>query len=149
MTMETNFPMDIKNAADITLCFAARLARGGGKARRVVFVNAAHYLGDVAAGSKWRKFTGTILVADLPAGLKSGFFDFELSIFEDTQEQILDSFALQEEAFCGFGGPRRRRTSWKWRNFLGGIWKTIHRSNFELSEVARSRAGSAGSRAGS
>ena len=75
--------MDIMNAAGITLCLVARLARGGWTAHRVVFVNAAHQGGEVAAGSKWRDFAGTILDADLTAGLKSGFFDFELSIFEE------------------------------------------------------------------
>ena len=125
--------MDIMNAAGITLCLVARLARGRWTALRVVFVVAAHQGGEVAVGSKWRKFTGTIL--DLPAGLKFELFDFELSIFEEAQEKNLGSFVLQEEAFCGVGGTRKRRTSWKWRSFSGGILRTIFGTNFELSTL--------------
>ena len=119
----------------MTLCLVARLARGRWTALRVVFVASAHQGGEVAVGSKWRKFAGTIL--EFPAGLKSGSCEFRLSIFEEVQKKNRDSFALQEEAFCGFCGPRWGQTSWKWRIFLWRILRIIFTSSFESCEVAR------------
>ena len=119
-------------AANTPLCCVPRLGRVI-LALRVVLALAAHQGGEVAMGSKWRKFTGTIL--DLPAGLNFELFNFELSIFDATREKFLDGLVLQEEAFCDVGAAAKDRTSWKWRTFWAGISGTILMSNFELTTV--------------
>ena len=75
----------------MTLCCVPRLGRVI-LALRVVFVASAHQGGEVAVGSKWRRFTGTIL--EFHSGLKSGSCGFELSILEEVQEKFFEGLVL-------------------------------------------------------
>ena len=102
-------------------------------ALRVVFALVAHQGGEVAMGSKWRKFKRTIL--KLPAGLNFELFNFDLSIFDAIGKIFRDGLALQEEAFCEVGAAARNRTSWKWRSFSANFSGPILTTNFELTTV--------------